>query len=284
MKRHFVPSHAGVLLALVLGEAPLAQADDVPARKTLPAIRTNAPPILDGELGDSVWQHAAIVEDLHVVVSDAYARPSRALAHLCHLRRRRPLLAARFWDSEPDKVTARVLRRGDVSFGEDGFTITLDPYDRAAAATPSTSIRMACAAKRCTSTPAARTGNGKASGMAPPDAMARDGRRKSRYLSSRCRSIPRSITGASTSRAGSGARNEQFGWVSHNREQTLAHGGELKGISGLRQGRGIDVIPGLRFGTTRDHAVDDRGFHPGAFAGRLRENHSFDDCGVDLQP
>ncbi len=39
--------------------------------------------------------------------------------------------AARFCDSKPETIVAKVLSKRDVSFGEDGFSVTLDPYDQA---------------------------------------------------------------------------------------------------------------------------------------------------------
>ena len=103
--------------------------DEGAARKSIAVVRTDRPPVLDGRLDDAVWEHAAVVEDLHVVVSEAHAQPSERSRIYVIYDDDALYLAARFWDSEPDKVTARVLRRGDVSFGDDGFTITLDPYD-----------------------------------------------------------------------------------------------------------------------------------------------------------
>jgi hypothetical protein len=40
-----------------------------------------------------------------------------------------PHFAARFHDSNPGNVVAKVLNKHDVSFGEDGFSITLDPFE-----------------------------------------------------------------------------------------------------------------------------------------------------------
>ena len=125
------PGHSPICsLPLVLTFGASAAEDESAPRKSIAAVRAERPPILDGRLDDPVWEHAAVVEDLHVVVSDAYAQPSERSRIYVMYDDDALYLAARFWDSEPDKVTARVLRRGDVSFGDDGFTITLDPYDR----------------------------------------------------------------------------------------------------------------------------------------------------------
>ena len=49
-----------------------------------------------------------------------------------------------------------------------------------------------------------------------------------------------------------GADNEQFGWVSHNHTQNLSRSGLLQGLSGLQQGYGLDAIPGIRVGSSRN--------------------------------
>jgi hypothetical protein len=54
-----------------------------------------------------------------------------------------------------------------------------------------------------------------------------------------------------------GADNEQFGWVSYNRSQNLSRTGSVTGLAGLNQGHGLDVVPGLRAGATRDYATDE---------------------------
>jgi hypothetical protein len=125
-----VPGRALTLFAtLCLVVRGDASAEESPARKTVPAIRVNAAPTIDGVLGDPTWQEAAWVEDLHNVVQDEYAEPSERSRVYVAYDDDALYLAARFWDSEPDGVVAKVLRKGDVSFGEDGFSITLDPFD-----------------------------------------------------------------------------------------------------------------------------------------------------------
>jgi hypothetical protein len=54
-----------------------------------------------------------------------------------------------------------------------------------------------------------------------------------------------------------GADNEQFGWVSYNRGQNLSRTGSVTGLADLNQGYGLDVVPGLRAGATRDYAADE---------------------------
>ena len=230
-----------------------AAADDESApRKSIAAVRAQRPPILDGSLDDAEWVHAAIVEDLHVVVSDAYAQPSEPSRIYVMFDDNALYLAARFWDREPDKVTARVLRRGDVSFGDDGFTITLDPYDngRSGYAFDINPNGMRSEALYIDASRQNWEWEGIWNGAARRDELG--------WTAEVAIPLQSLSFDPATDHWGInftrwlGRRNEQFGWVSHNHEQTLAHSGELSGITGLRHGLGVDIIPGARFGTARD--------------------------------
>src|SRR6185503_20352785 len=50
---------------------------------------------------------------------------------------------------------------------------------------------------------------------------------------------------------------ETIGWVSRNRTQSPAISGELTGISGLRQGLGLDIVPSLTAISRRDYSPRD---------------------------
>ncbi len=113
---------------LCLAAAP-ATADD-PPRKSVAAHRAQEPPVLDGRLDDLVWQQASFVEDLHIVVSDEYGAPAERSRIYVAFDDDNLYFAARFWDSRPETIVAKVLNKKDVSFGEDGFTVTLDPFDQ----------------------------------------------------------------------------------------------------------------------------------------------------------
>ncbi len=232
-----------------------AVGEDVPVRKAITAVRAETTPVLDGQLDDLVWQQAATVEDLHVVVSNEYAEPSERSRIYIAYDDDNLYFAARFWDSQPDGVTAKVLRKNDVSFGEDGFSVTLDPYDQARSGyifdvnpngMRSEGLfldvdRQNWDWEGIWDAAGRRDDEGWTAEMAIPlktlsfdPAQGDWGLNFTRWL---------------------GRDNEQFGWVSFNRTQDLSRLGQLRGLSGLRQGRGLDVTPGLRAGSSRDHAT-----------------------------
>ena len=239
------------------GVDPATAGTDAP-RKSVLAIRIDRAPVLDGNLGDAAWQQAAVVEDLHVIVPDEYAEPpDRSRIYIAY-DDDALYLAARFWDREPDDVTAMVLRRGDFSWGEDGFTVTLDPYDNGRSGylfdinpngMRSEGLYLDVARQNWDwdgiwDGAAHRDGEGWTAEVAIPfkslsfDPAVDDwGINFTRWL---------------------GRRNEQYGWVSRNHQQTLAQTGKLSGINGIHQGRGIDLVPGLRVGSTHDYVTDEK--------------------------
>ncbi|MGH8130130.1 MAG: DUF5916 domain-containing protein [Steroidobacteraceae bacterium] len=249
---------AACVLAIVDATGAAASADDKDLpRKSIAAVRTDQSPVLDGRLDDPVWQHAAVVEDLHVVVPEEYAEPSERSRIYVAYDEDALYLAARFWDREPDKVVAKVLRKNDVSFGEDGFSITLDPYDQGRGGyifdvnpngMRSEAIYVDVDRENWDwegiwDAAARRDDEGWTAEVAIPfkslsfaPSLDHWGINFTRWL---------------------GRRNEQFGWVSHNRQQNPANTGQLSGITGLQQGRGLDVIPGMRVGSSRDYENDE---------------------------
>ncbi|HET8692427.1 MAG TPA: DUF5916 domain-containing protein [Steroidobacteraceae bacterium] len=229
------------------GLAAAAAAVDEPARKTVEAYRTSEPPVLDGVLDDPVWQHAPVIEDLHIVVSDEGAKPAQRSRVQVAFDDEALYFAARFEENDPSDVVAKLLRKTDVSFGEDGFTVTLDPLDRGRSGymfdvNPNgmrseglfTDIdRQNWEWEGIWDAAARRDSGGWTAETAIP-------------FKSLSFDPARDAWGFNITRW-HGRDSEQHGWVSFNRTQDLARTGLLTGLAGLRQGRGLDVVPGIRF-------------------------------------
>jgi hypothetical protein len=215
------------------------------------------PPILDGVLDDPAWQEAASVEDFHIVVSDEFGKPGERSRVYLAFDADNLYFAARFWDSKPDTIVAKVLSKRDASFGEDGFSITLDPFDQARAgymfdvnpngmrseAIYTDTDRQNWDWEGIWNAAARIDGAGWTAEVAiPVKTLSFD---------------PASDSWGVNFTRWHGADNEQFGWVSYNRAQNLSRTGSMTGIADLNQGHGLDVVPGLRVGATRDYATDE---------------------------
>lgn len=252
-----------VTMAMLCLAAVPAAAEE-PPRKSVAAHRAASPPVLDGRLDDALWGEAAFVEDMHIVVSDEYGTPGERSRVYVAFDDDNLYFAARFHDSNPGNIVAKVLSKRDVSFGEDGFSITLDPFDQARAGymfdvNPNGMRSEAIYTDKdqqnwdwegIWNAAAQVDGQGWTAEVAIP-------------LKTLSFDPARDAWGVNFTRW-KGFDSEQFGWVSYNRTQDLSRTGLVSGLSGLHQGRGLDVVPGLRGGVRRDHVLgeDEDFFEP----------------------
>jgi hypothetical protein len=97
--------------------------------KSIDAFQVDEAPVIDGQLDDDAWAFSTAVEDLHEVVPLEFDPPSEDSVIFVVYTRDALYIGARFYDSEPDKVSAQVLAQGDFSFGDDSFTVIVDPFN-----------------------------------------------------------------------------------------------------------------------------------------------------------
>ena len=252
-----MPPRFFVTAVLCLAAAAVAAQDAGPARKSVGAVRVEVPPVLDGALDDPAWENAAVVEDLHVVVSNEFGTPGERSRVYVAFDDDNLYFAARFFDSRPGTIVAKVLSKRDVSFGEDGFSVTLDPYDQARAGyifdvNPNGMRSEAIYTDKDRQ-------NWDWEGIW--DAAARiDGEGWTAEVAIPLKTLSfdpaRDAWGLNFTRW-HGVDSEQFGWMSYNRTQDLSRTGLVTGLAGLNQGRGLDIVPGLRTGATRNHDTDE---------------------------
>ena len=114
------------LLALPL-EAQQALTD--PGQKSVRVVRTDTPPVIDGDLGDAVWARAAFVDDLHQTEPVEYAEPSERTEIYILYDDNALYVAARLHDAEPDLITANNMRQNDQVWDDDRFFVMIDPFN-----------------------------------------------------------------------------------------------------------------------------------------------------------
>lgn len=237
---------------IALAPAAAGAGNESSGEKSIGAVFTTVPPNLDGRLDDAVWQDAAVVDDLHMVVPIEHSPPSERSRIRVLYDRDALYFSARFYDSQPDAVTALVMRQGDVSWGEDGFSIILDPLNHGRSGyifdiNPN-GVRSQALYTNVTEQnwdwqaiwqgAARRDEHGWTAEVAIPfKTLSFD---------------PRNDTWGLNFTRWLGRRNERFGWVSHNRQQNPANSGRITGLTGLAQGAGLDLVPALRIGRVED--------------------------------
>jgi hypothetical protein len=220
--------------------------------KTVQAIRTETPPVIDGRLDDSVWQQAAIVEDLHEVSPNEFTETSEPSKFFILYDQDAIYVAGRLWDSNPDNVIAKMLRKGDFSFGDDTITVLLDPHNSGRSGymfdlNPNGNRNEALFADVTTENwawqgiwhgAARKDGEGWVAEMEIPfKTLSFD---------------PSNETWGLNFMRWRARAGEFYGWVSHNGAMNPANSGKLQGLVGIDQGLGLDVVPGIRISESKD--------------------------------
>jgi hypothetical protein len=246
------------VLCLVFCGPAIAQST-ASADKSIQAVYTEVPPELDGVIDDWAWLTATIVENLHVVSPNEGDVPSERSRFYVTYDNDAIYVAAELFDTEPDKITARVLRQGDYSEGEDGVMLILDPFHQGRSGyafyLTVNAVRFQALYKNSTEENwnwggiwhgvTRRTEFGWTAEIEIPlQTLSFDpgndtwGINFTRYI---------------------GRRTEEIGWVSHNRRQNPANSGEISGLQGLKQGLGIEFVPALVVGENRDYVLGETG-------------------------
>jgi hypothetical protein len=243
-------NHRGLILlaiaVLAASGSPLFAQAGSAGDKSLRAVRTDDVPVLDGRLDEALWQQAAVISDFHEVSPNEYAPPSEETRFRVIYGKDALYIGAEFTDREPQNIVAKVMRQGDFSEGEDGLKIILDPFNNGRSGyvfqlTPNairgdglfrnvTDINWDWEAIWDAATEIHDTGW--TAEIAIPFKTLSFNPSNGTWGINFTRTI--------------GRRKEDIGWVSYNRSQNPANSGSLVGMTGLEQGLGLDIVPGLR--------------------------------------
>ena len=96
--------------------------------KSVRIVRTDTPPIIDGVLDEEAWSRAAKIEDFHEIQPTEYAQPSERTVVYLMYDDNALYIGAKLYDRSPSEITARILRQGERVFGDDWFSVILDPF------------------------------------------------------------------------------------------------------------------------------------------------------------
>lgn len=249
-----------VAFACLLAHVAIAQPS---GEKTFAAARAPAPPTIDGRIDADEWAAATVIDDFHQVEPIEFAAPSEKTRVYVMIDADTVYIAARMWDSEPDRIAARSLRQGEELNDDDVFGVALDTFnDRRSgywfSVNPNGVRRQAIFQNTTTRnfdwrgiwhTRSSRDAEGWSTEMAIPvktlsfnpasDAWGINFRRK----------IER--------------RQEFMAWVSRNQQVNPSASGIATGMTGFNQGIGLDVVPSVSLKqqqtfdpANKDHSID----------------------------
>jgi hypothetical protein len=250
----------GAWLAIVSVALPLS-----PARaqtsgssiKALEMVRTETVPIIDGRLDDAVWATAAVVTDLHQLDPVEYSEPSDRSEFYILYDDDALYVAARMWDSRPDRISANTLRQGAEIGDDDQLILILDPYNNQRDGYQFQVNPNGVRYDGIFVGPSIMQWNWDGIWDA---ATIRDenGWTVEVVIPFKTLSFnPGSETWGINFGRRLQARNERMAWVSRNRQQTPSISGRAVGIHDINQGMGLDVVPSVSLKQAKDFSIGD---------------------------
>ncbi len=247
----FLAATSGICMT---GVAQEINETEVVSRKSVRAIRVDTPPIIDGKLDDSVWELAQPITDFHQIRPGNQTEPSEVTEVYVLYDDDALYIGARMADSNPELISAPVIRHGQGLPSDDRLVVILDPFNTQrtgyrfetnlnavrhdALYTSVSSFQLEWNTIWATAT--SRYDNGWIAEVEIP-----------------FKSLPfdPSIdTWGFNFGRGIRRRGEEMAWVSYNRTYNPSISGLLTGLEGMDQGVGLDLVPSLS--VNRDKQFD----------------------------
>lgn len=116
-----------IVFFCLLGLSATSQAQ-TPSAPTAQALKTTAPPKLDGRLDDPIWQTAAVISGFRQREPDQGADASEATTVRIAYDQAHIYIGAIMTDSVPAEIRASELRRDNTLESDDTFSVLLDTY------------------------------------------------------------------------------------------------------------------------------------------------------------
>ena len=232
--------------------------------KTAEAARTDDPITIDGLLDEAAWNGATVITDLHQILPVEFSKPSQRTEFLVLYDDDALYLAARMYDDQPERVVAKVLRQGGMSWLDDQFNIILDPFND-----KRSGYRFQVNPNGVWEEGLFRGGDQMQwewSGIWQASASRNDEGwvAETRIPFKTVSFHPDNDTWGINFNRRIARNNESVGWVSRNRTQNPGVAGEITGLVGLDQGLGLDVVPSVTANSRRgiSSGTEDSEFEP----------------------
>jgi len=220
---------------------------------------------IDGVMDEAVWDRALLINDFHQYQPVEYADPSQSTDVRIFYTEDALYIAARLWDEFPDQIAASILRQGQAIGADDVFTVILDPYlDRRNGyrfELNSNGVRAEGLYQNVTGVESSWNGIWQASASRDEQGWIAEMRIPFQTISFSTDSSAWGINFNRTIKR----ETESIAWVSRNRQVNPSIAGTITGLTDLRQGRGLDIVPSIvtrairRFGTANE---SDSAFEP----------------------
>ena len=225
------------------------------AQKAVRIVRTASPPTLDGKLDDPAWTQAGVIDDMHQYDPVDHGVPSeRTVVYLLY-DDDNLYIGARMYDSEPDEITARQMIVGQTMQWDDSIGIYLDSFNNKRTAYNFQVNPNGNRADGLFETPTEI--NRDWDGIWDAEALIdEEGWTAEMVIPFKTLNFdPGNPNWGFTVERTIARKQEEIAWVSYNRRVNPGASGLITGLTGLQQGRGIDVVPSIVMTDTRDVAA-----------------------------
>ena len=246
------------VVALALA-APLRAQDAVSPRigadKILAVAPTETPPVIDGVLDDAVWADAPSMDDMHQYEPVDHGEPSERTEVWILYDSDNLYVGARMWDSEPDQIRARQMVQHGTLRWDDSIGIFLDPFNNNRTGYNFQVNPNSSRADGVFETPTRLNRDWEGIWFAEA-AIDENGWTAEFQIPFKTLSFnPDNPDWGFTVERSIARHQEDIAWVSFNREVNPGTTGTLTGLTGLRQGRGLDIIPTVVMSGSRSHGT-----------------------------
>ena len=240
-----------LLLSCAAAAQPPAEAGRVVKSVEIPQLADQ--PTIDGVLDEAVWSRATLIEDLHQVFPEEYVAPTQPTRVRIFYTQDALYVGARMVESDPERITDRVLRQGQSLDADDVFAVILDPYlDRRNGyrfeVNPN-GVRWEGLFQNIIEVEGNWDGIWEARARKDDEGWTAEIRIPFQSLSFNPDSSSWGINFNRIRRSS----NENIAWMSNHREINPSTAGTTTGLAGLRQGVGLDIVPSMTLRRSRTY-------------------------------
>ncbi|MCZ0951678.1 MAG: DUF5916 domain-containing protein [Rhodospirillaceae bacterium] len=252
-----------VLCAALLLSAVPATAQESPGEiallgedKVVRIVRTAAQPTIDGLLDDPVWRDAPFIDDMHQYRPADHVEPTQKTTVYLLYDDDNLYVAGRMWDSEPDEIRARSLAQGQELRWDDTLMVVVDPFNnnRTGYEFRVNANGVRTNALYETATRANRNWEGIWHAASNIDS---EGWTTEIVIPFKTLNFdPQNSDWGFSIQRNIQRNQESIAWVSYNRQVNPGTTGTISGLTGLQQGRGLDVVPTVVASGSREFETD----------------------------
>lgn len=254
----------GVLIVAALFSSVVSAQQQItsgvnPGDKSVAIVGLAADPDIDGRLDEAVWAQTDPIEDFHQFNPREFVEPFERTTVRMFYTEDALFISARMEESDTSRITAQVLRQGQGLNADDVFAVILDPYlDRRNGyrfeVNPN-GVRWDGLFQNISEVEANWDGIWEAAAVRDDKGWTVEMKIPFQTISFN----PEAGTWGINFFRARRSSGENIAWVSRNREVNPSVAGTMTGMTGLRQGIGLDVVPSFSMRERRK-------FGPGNFS------------------